>query len=120
MEIYRRLAKCTEPSQIEQLAADLADAYGKTPPMAQTLLDLAEIRVRAAGLGIDSIIRMDPDLIFSVSGMQACQEVFRDAVGSVRLPDDRTIHWRPPKRYLDPPTLITVLLRRLRRADPSL
>jgi len=120
MEIYRRLVKCREPSDLEQLTADLADAYGPVPPMVQTLTDLAEIHLRAASIGIDSILRMEPDIIFTVRDFQAAQEFFRDAPGSVRLPDERTVHWRPPRAYFEEPTLIRVLLRRLRLATAQL
>jgi transcription-repair coupling factor (superfamily II helicase) len=63
MEIYRRLAQCANRQDIEQLTADLGDAYGTVPPEVQTMLDLAEIRVRAGELGVQSIILMDPDII---------------------------------------------------------
>ncbi len=117
MEIYRRMVKCREAQELTQLASDLADAYGKIPPVVQTLLDMAEIRVRAGQVGIDSIVRMDPDIIFAVRDFQVAKGVFEGAKGSVRLPDERTVHWRPPKAYLELPTLITVLLRRLRDAQ---
>ena len=114
MEIYRRMVKCGEPEELTQLSTDLADAYGKIPPVVQTLLDLAEVRVLAATAGIESIVRMDPDIIFTVRDFQAARAIFDGAAGSVRLPDEKTVHWRPPKPYLELPTLITVLLRRLR------
>jgi len=115
MEIYRRIAKCHAPDELGQLGSDLADAYGKVPPIVQTMLDVAEIRLRAGRLQIDSIIRMDPDIILTGKSLRAMRDLFEGAAGSVRSPDDQTIHWRPPKSYLEMPTLITVLLRRLRR-----
>ena len=120
MEIYRRLVKCAEPEELQQLAVDLADAYGKIPPAVQTLLDLAEIRVLAGKCGIDSIIRMDPDIIFTIRDFNACKTVFENIHGTVRLPDGKTVHWRPPKAYMEQPTLFTVLLKRLSRADAQL
>ena len=113
MEIYRRLVKCHTPDELSQLSADLCDAYGQIPPVVATLLQIAEIRVRAGELGIESIVRMDPDIIFTVRDFAAAKDIFEGAAGSVRLPDETTVHWRPPKAYLEPPTLITVLLRRL-------
>jgi transcription-repair coupling factor (superfamily II helicase) len=120
MEVYRRIVKCRRADELAQLAADLADAYGAVPPLVQTLLDVAEIRIHAGGLGIDSIIRMDPDIVFTVSNMAAARKVFEGGQGSARMPDQRTIHWRPPPAYLEMPTLVTVLLRRLRQAAGQL
>jgi transcription-repair coupling factor (superfamily II helicase) len=116
MEVYRRIADCRQADQLDQLARDLADAYGKLPPAVATLLELAEIRIRAAVAGINSIVRMDPDIIFTVKDFKKAQKLFDKIAGSVRLPDEQTIHWRPPKAYLELPSLIAVLLRRLRPA----
>jgi len=116
MEVYRRLVRCVGPDELDQLQADLRDAYGPGPEEIETLLDLAEIRVRAAGMGIESIIRMDPDLIFSVGDFSSARHVFDGAAGTVRLPDDHTVHWRLPPAYLEAPTLVRVLLKHLRQA----
>ena len=113
MEVYRRLVRCTATEELAQLAADLADAYGAVPPEMQMLLDVAEVRVHAAALGIDSIIRMDPDIVFAVRDFSLARGAFDGAPGSVRLPDDKTVHWRPPPAYLETPTLINVLRKRL-------
>ncbi len=114
MEVYRRLARCANAAELRQLSADLADAYGPVPPEAQTLLDLAETRVRAADFGIQSIIRMDPDLVFTFRDFKAARGVFEKAPGTVRLSNDHTAHWRPPGELLQPAMLVNVLLSRLR------
>ncbi|MGC9454447.1 MAG: transcription-repair coupling factor [Phycisphaerae bacterium] len=116
MELYRRLADCREVEQLKQLSADLRDAYGPVPELARTLLDLAEARVRAAALGIESIIRSDPDLVFTVEDISAVGPLFEDAPGTARMPDDKTVHWRLPENYREMPTLLRVLLYRLARA----
>lgn len=116
MEVYRRLAGCSDHQELEQLSGDLVDAYGRIPPEAETLIDLAQIRAMAGKLGVESIIRMGPDLVFTVSDFSRAQGIFENAAGSVRLPDPKTVHWRPPKAYCEMPTLLTVLIKRLRQA----
>jgi transcription-repair coupling factor (superfamily II helicase) len=120
MEIYRRLVGCETPAALEQLAADLSDAYGKCPEMVEMLLEMAEIRLRAAGIGIGSVLKMPPDIIFSVRDHAKAESFLKDLPGSVRLPDPKTVHWRPPKAYLEPATLLRVLIRRLRQTDGDL
>jgi transcription-repair coupling factor (superfamily II helicase) len=116
MELYRRLAKMHTPSDLTQLRDDLADAYGRPPQPAETLLSLAEIRLRAHLAGIDAIQRKEPDLIFQVRDFKLAEKVFDGPVGSMRLPDEHTAHWRLPKACFEPETLLNILLKRLRQA----
>ncbi len=115
MEIYRRLVACRTPEGLTQLQDDLLDAFGKYPRQVQTLLDLAEVRVLAGRWRIQSIIKKPPDLIFTVENMGLMNELFEGASGTVRMPDANTLHWRLPPNYLEPPTMLTVLLRLLRK-----
>ena len=117
MEIYRRMVRCGSFEELTQLTADIKDAYGPMPAAVATMLDLAEVRVRSGQLGIRSIIRMDPDLIFTFYDFKLAGKLFDGARGTVRLPDDHTVHWRLPPAYLEMPTLVRVLLNRLRQAQ---
>ena len=116
MEAYRRLAACQAPDDITQLQRDLLDAYGKVPAEVDALLMVAEIRVRAGMLGFDSIVLMPPDVIFAFTDVARADRALEGLAGSVRLADRQTAHWRPPKPYLEHPTLLTVLRRHLNRA----
>jgi len=116
MEIYRRLARCADEADIAQLSADLPDAYGAVPDEVQTLLDLAEVRARAGALGVTSIIIMEPDIVFTITDFAKVAAVFEGSAGTARLPDDKTVHWRLPPPYRQMPTLMRVLLKRLRQA----
>jgi transcription-repair coupling factor (superfamily II helicase) len=115
MEVYRRLVRCRMVEELNQLQADLIDAFGKYPHEVQTLLDLAEIRVLAQPWRIRSIMKKPPDLIFTVQHMGLMNALFQGATGTVRMPDNQTLHWRLPLRYLEPATMLTILLRLLRK-----
>jgi len=119
MEIYRRMVKCFDDADLAQLSADLADSYGPVPDEVQLMLDLAEVRVRAGALGVTSIIMMDPDIIFTITDFRAVAAVFEGSAGTARLPDSKTVHWRLPPIYRQMPTLMRVLLKRLRQAGRS-
>jgi len=116
LEIYRRINGCATEEELERLEADLKDAFGPPPPSVQRLLELAEIRVRARRFSIRSISLQKPDVVFVVDRVADAEPLFVDAPGSVRMPDQRTIHMRPPEAYLEPATLIPVLRRMMNRA----
>ena len=114
MDVYRRMAACQCPEDLVRLRGDLADACGPVPGEVETLLDLAEARVLAGQLGIESIILIEPDLVFAIRDFRAAKGVFEGAAGTVRLPDDHTAHWRLPPAWREMPTLLRILLKRLR------
>ena len=114
MEVYRRMANCQSPEDLVRLRTDLADACGPVPGEVETLLDLAEARVLAGQLGIASIILIEPDLVFAVRDFHAAKGVFEGVAGTVRLPDDHTAHWRLPQAWREMPTMLRILLKRLR------
>jgi len=116
MEVYRRMAGCQSPEDLVRLRADLADACGPVPGEVETLLDLAEARALAGQLGIESIILIEPDLVFTVRDFGAAKAVFEGAAGTVRLPDDHTAHWRLAPAWREMPTMLRILLKRLREA----
>ncbi|MFQ5805258.1 MAG: transcription-repair coupling factor [Phycisphaerae bacterium] len=113
MEVYKRLASARSVEDVEVLRADLRDAFGPLPDDVGTLLALAEIRVLAQPWGIRSIVLDAPDVIFAIDDLDKSQALFAVGPGSPRLPDPHTVHWRLPRRYLEPPTLLTILRRQL-------
>ena len=115
MEVYKRLAAARAPADTDVLRDDLRDAFGPLPKDVETLLTLAEIRVLSQPWGIRSIVLDPPDVIFAIDDLDAGQVLFSEGPGSPRLPDPKTVHWRLPKRYLEQPTLLTVLRKQLSR-----
>ncbi len=115
MEAYRRLSRAVTLDELAAVVRDLIDAYGEPPPIAQTLIHLTEIRL-AAGLHFVESIKLDgPDLIFRTRQPQKLDAVFTGAPGRATMIDDRTVYYRPPPAYLEPPTLVAVLRKLLVR-----
>ena len=113
MEVYKRSTHCRTPEDLAVLHDDLRDAFGPLPEEVQTLLKLAELRVLAQRWGIRSIVLDPPDVIFAVEDFQKARPLFETGPGSPRVPDPQTVHWRLPKRFLEMPTLLTILRRQL-------
>jgi hypothetical protein len=57
----------------------------------------------------------EPDVVFAVDDLKKVEPALADGPGSPRVPDPKTVHWRLPKRYLEPGTLLAVLRKQLGR-----
>ena len=115
MEMYRRLSRAAALDDLENVVQTMTDAYGKPPEQAQRLIDLTEIRIAASTLGIGGIKLEGPDVIFKLGPEAKLGHVFDDAPGRVSVLDQRTLYYRPPANYLEPPTLLAVLRKLLVR-----
>ncbi len=116
MECYRRVVACHDVAGVEQLTQDLLDAFGRYPEAVETLLTLADLRVRASVWGIRAIIKQEPDVVFTFEGeVKKIEPLFLGASGSVRIPDGQTLHWRLPDNFFHGGTLLTVLRNLFRR-----
>ena len=126
MDVYRRIVTCASAADLDQLEKDLADQFGKPPALVCDMLQMAEIRVLASRCGIRNIVQKEPDLVFTLdtttpdsqapalpSGKNLIEILFDGSPGSVRVPDDHTIHLRLPKNYFDSATTILAVLRKV-------
>lgn len=120
IDVYRRVVICQKLEELEQLTADLTDAFGPCPRSVSTLLDLAEIRVLARRWGIRSIVADEPDVIFSVRDLSKAEAAFVDAAGSVRMPDPKTIYLRLRSSYFEGQTLLACLRKMLSRTPATM
>ncbi|MDP6546573.1 MAG: transcription-repair coupling factor [Phycisphaerae bacterium] len=115
MEVYRRLAGCDSSKGLQQIRGDLSDVYGPVGAEVEELLDMTEARALAGRAGIESIVLIKGDIVFTVRDMGAAERVFDGASGTVRMPDEHTVHWRLPPPYLQMPTLLRIVLKQLRQ-----
>ncbi len=56
LEIYRRLTRIAEPSEIDALREELRDRFGPLPPAAEAFLTVAVLRIIGGHLGIEGIL----------------------------------------------------------------
>jgi transcription-repair coupling factor (superfamily II helicase) len=117
MEAYRRLTRVDTLDDLDAVVQDLTEAYGKPPDKAQRFIDLAELRIAAALLGIDRLQLEGPDLIFTIGSLKDAavrlERVFSGAPGRLTVLDEKTVYWRPPAKYLDEPDTMLAVLRKL-------
>ncbi len=119
MDAYRRIGQADSLEALAKAREVLVSAYGEPPASVQTLLELADIRLRATQLGIRSVVRREQDIIFRTVRPRDLESAFTGVQGSVRVvgqPDAdgvTEVYFRPPAAFLEPKSLLLVLRRRL-------
>ena len=97
MEMYKRIAGLTTEEDRSDIIDELLDRFGDIPPVVETLLDIAQLRVNANKLGVSQVsyrsggflmMKIDPrympdDLIF----IQAMSETDKRLMPSTKLPN---------------------------------
>ncbi|MBW8017041.1 MAG: transcription-repair coupling factor [Planctomycetes bacterium] len=113
MDVYRRISVTREAVDLKLMREELNDLYGKVPAQVETLLDIADIRLRASRKNIKSLIARDLDLIFTFETHEGVKDIFARAPGQVRIPDKKTVLLRLTKNYFEKKTLLAVLRKML-------
>jgi transcription-repair coupling factor (superfamily II helicase) len=67
IEIYRKLAQVSDKPGLEQLQKELRDRFGSLPPAIELLLQVAELKIIAAGRNITAIEVKDDKLMLTRS-----------------------------------------------------
>ncbi|MDH3247336.1 MAG: transcription-repair coupling factor [Acidimicrobiia bacterium] len=103
LEAYRRLALATSHAEADEVAAEWADRYGEVPPQAQTLIDIARLRVEALRIGLNEIVRLRNEVRLGPVDLSDSQEIRlrRVARGSVLNAKEATIFIPAPSPLLE-------------------
>ena len=78
LHLYRRLARMSEPKEVEALAEELADRFGRIPPAALRLLQKTRLGIAGRRAGVDGIligrrrarVNFLPGIVPRLSGLQ--------------------------------------------------
>ena len=119
MEAYRRIAQSESLESLDAAREALVGAYGDPPSGVETLLDLARLRLAATLIGVRMLVVRDGDVVFRTSRPHDLERLLKGIAGTVRpigRPNEQgtvEVYYRPPPKYLEPRTLLRVLLNRL-------
>jgi transcription-repair coupling factor (superfamily II helicase) len=113
MDMYRRLSRATTLAALDEVVQSMTEAYGEAPEPAERLVQLSELRVAASTVGISAIKLEKPDVIFTTDQPAKLDTMLSDAPGTVRVVDEKTVYYRPPLNYVDPPATLLAVLRKL-------
>lgn len=102
LEAYRRLALATDPAETRQVEEEWEDRFGKIPPAAATLIDIAKLRVEAIRVGLTEIVKLRNEVRLGPVDLSDSQEIRlkRIARGSVLNARESTIFIPAPQQLL--------------------
>jgi len=92
IDLYRRLARVSIRSELDDFAAELTDRFGPPPPLVQHLLTLAEIRIAAHQWGINTIHLEDRYAVFGYTSARQIHQLAATSGGRLRVVDDRSAY----------------------------
>jgi transcription-repair coupling factor (superfamily II helicase) len=92
IDLYRRLSRVSNGSELTDFRAELADRFGPPPPLVQHLLEMAEIRIAAHRWGITSIHLEDPYAVFTYSSSPRIQQLAAASRGRLRVVDAKSAY----------------------------
>ena len=87
VELYRRLVGDQTIQDLEQLEEDMKDMFGALSKGTRRAVDLSELRILAGRRKINSLIRDNFDLIFTVRQLDLVEPLFKGAPRTVRIVD---------------------------------
>jgi transcription-repair coupling factor (superfamily II helicase) len=102
LEAYRRLATAATQEQLAKFRADLDEAYGTPPAQALRLIELAELRVAVAGLGVKTVTVRGKDVVFIASNAEQLAAKLRENLKPAML-------GTRGRSKEEPPATVTVL-----------
>jgi transcription-repair coupling factor (superfamily II helicase) len=120
LDLYRRLARAAASSEIDGLRDELRERFGPLPPMAETLLDMARLRVMGAALGLQNVlVRGDEARLTFRPGTAPRLAGLTTALDDVQLAAEvrRTVPLSLRLLRLGGEQIVPALVRALRRAS---
>lgn len=87
IDLYRRLARLTRDTSVDDFAGELVDRFGPPPEVVQHLLELARLRVWAHRWGVNSIRLEDRYAVFDYTSREKLSRLVAKSGGRLRVAD---------------------------------
>jgi transcription-repair coupling factor (superfamily II helicase) len=102
IDLYRRIGRVTEASELKDLEAEMVDRFGPLPPPARRLLSLMELRLLAHAWQINSLHLEDHFLVLGYSSRSQVTMLAQRGRQGLRIVDDQSAYLPLGKGVLDP------------------
>jgi transcription-repair coupling factor (superfamily II helicase) len=102
IDLYRRLARVSNRSELDDLRAELQDRFGPPPGPLRHLLELAEVRIAAHRWGITSVHLEDLFAVFQYISAAKIKQLAAASRGRLRVVDGRSAYLPLPQEVMTP------------------
>ncbi len=106
IDLYRRLARVSNPRELRDLAAELHDRFGSPPPLVERLLSLAQTRIAAHRWQIGSIHMEDHYVVFGYASARQIRQLAANMGGRLRVVDGRSAYLPLDKQLTRPDAIL--------------
>jgi transcription-repair coupling factor (superfamily II helicase) len=108
LDVYRRIAVAKTAEELSHLETELADVYGPPAEEIKSLLSIAELRIAANKLDINSIVAHGGNLVFSFAADAAknAKRLLKNIAARYTVADETTVYLHLPESYFEQQTLI--------------
>jgi len=116
LDVYRRIAVAKQAEELSHLETELADVYGPPAEEIKSLLRIAELRIAADKLAINSIVAHGGNLVFSFPADAAknAKRLFKNVAAKHTVADETTVYLHLPESYFEQQTLVNFVRKILR------
>jgi transcription-repair coupling factor (superfamily II helicase) len=98
IDLYRRMAKINDASDIDEIREELRDRFGPLPDAAKRMLELAELRLDAAAWQIAAITADARFIVLHYTNRRQIEQLAKTSTIPVRVVDNRRAYI-PTKEY---------------------
>jgi len=98
IDLYRRMAKINDASEIDEIRDELRDRFGPLPEATERMLELAELRMDAAAWQIAAISSDARFIVLHYGNRRRIEQLAKTSSISVRIVDKRRAYI-PTKDY---------------------
>ena len=106
IDLYRRLARATDESELADFVAGLNDRFGPPPPVVGRLLSMAEVRIAAHRWALKSIHMEDSYVVFGYTSAKRVRELAAGSGGRLRVVDGQSAYLPMAKDVTDPDAIL--------------
>ncbi len=92
IDLYRRMARISTQSELQEFRDELGDRFGQPPSVVVKLVDMTELRVTAHEWGVDSIHLEEGYVVLGYVDSRRIRQLSARRPGRLRIVDDRSAY----------------------------